>query len=82
MGVRAWRRMSRNGIRRHNAKVTLPAVPSGYGMVSGVLVGKIPHDGHRCCLLGEGWGNRNPYSIVRATFRVLKEHERIKDTSA
>jgi len=61
---------------KHNGcKVVIRAVPPGYGMKAGRLVREILLQFGISDSSAKAYGNRNPYSVVRATMKALKGHE-------
>ena len=61
---------------KHNGcKVVIRAVPPGYGMKAGRLVREILLQFGISDASAKAYGNRNPYSVVRATMKALKGHE-------
>jgi len=64
---------------RHNGcKVVIRAVPPGYGMKAGRLVREILLQFGIADASAKAYGNRNPYSVVRATLKALKDHEGVE----
>jgi small subunit ribosomal protein S5 len=59
----------------NNCKVVLRAVPPGRGMRAGPLVREILEMMGVTDCSAKAYGNRNPYSVVRATYKALKSHE-------
>ena len=63
----------------HNGcKVVIRAVPPGYGMKAGRLVREILLQCGISDASAKAYGNRNPFSVVRATFKALKSHDGIE----
>eukprot|EP00549_Striatella_unipunctata_P019821 CAMPEP_0118673428 /NCGR_PEP_ID=MMETSP0800-20121206/313_1 /TAXON_ID=210618 ORGANISM="Striatella unipunctata, Strain CCMP2910" /NCGR_SAMPLE_ID=MMETSP0800 /ASSEMBLY_ACC=CAM_ASM_000638 /LENGTH=360 /DNA_ID=CAMNT_0006568483 /DNA_START=114 /DNA_END=1196 /DNA_ORIENTATION=+ len=74
------RGLSTDLIGKHNScKVTLRASPIGSGSTGNELMQEI------CNMFGiadvacKSYGNRNPYNVVRATFKALMTHESMRD---
>jgi len=59
----------------NNCKVVLRALPPGMGMTAGPLIREMLEMMGIADCSAKAYGNRNPYSVVRATFKALKMHE-------
>ena len=63
----------------HNGcKVVIRAVPPGRGMKGSSLTTEILYQCGIADASVKAYGNRNPYSVVRATFKALKTHEGVE----
>ena len=66
----------------HNGcKVVIRAVPPGRGMKGSPLTTEILYQCGIADASVKAYGNRNPYSVVRATFKALKSHEGVESVA-
>jgi len=74
--------LTHDTVGQHNGcKVVIRAVPPGRGMKGSALTSEILYQCGISDASVKSYGNRNPYSVVMATFKALRNHEGIESVA-